>query len=56
MTENDLGIKGKEQVFWEEVLKDAKAELEKVEENYYKAKTFNTEVIKMCESKIDAFR
>lgn len=53
MTTDDLQYKSREFLFWEQIEKEARAELEKAEEQYFKITTFQEAVINLAKIKQD---
>lgn len=57
MTEEiEFTIKTKEEVFWEDIKKQAEEELLKMEETYFKVKTFQIAVVELAEKELNDLR
>lgn len=57
MTEEiEFTIKTKEELFWEEIKKQAEEELLKMEETYFKVSTFQKAVVQLAEKELNDLR
>lgn len=52
----EITFKSKEEVFWEDIKKQAQEELDKMEETYFKVMTFQKAVILLAEKELDDIR